>query len=82
MMYLVRRIFSLTVSQSFLKSLDRIEGDGMSSGTQEECQLFHERLTANEEPARQPHQLPASLLTQSVSVVGQLFHDLTVDFVA
>jgi hypothetical protein len=79
---LMWRILSLTMTQRFLKSLNRVERDGMTPRTQEKRQLFHQGLTANEESTREPHQFPASFFAQSVSIVGQLFHDLAVNFVA
>jgi hypothetical protein len=75
-------VLSLSVTQSLLKPLNGIERDGVTPCTQKERQLLHESLTANEEPAGEPHELPAALLAQSVSIVRQLFHDLTVDLVA
>ena len=79
---LVGRIFPLSVPQCLLKPLDGVHGDRVSPGPLELAQLLHECLGASEQSRRQPHQLPAALLTQTVPVVGQLFHHLAVHFVA
>ena len=60
-LYLMGRILSLTMTKRFLKSLNRVESDRVTPRTQKERQLLHQSLAANEKPAREPHQLPASL---------------------
>ena len=79
---LVRRILPLTVTQRLLEPLDGVERDRVPARAQEQRQLLHEGLAADEEPAGEPHQLPAALLAQPVPVVRQLLHDLAVDLVA
>ena len=78
---LVRWVFPLAVSQGLLQSLSRVESDGMSPGPEELVQVLHQVLTAGEEPSGEPHQLPAPLLRQSVTVVSQLLHHLAVNLV-
>ena len=80
--HLVRWILSLAMSQSFLESLSRIQSDGMTSCSQELVQVLHQVLTAGKQPRGQPHQLPSSLLRQSVAILSQLLHDLTVNFIS
>ena len=46
---LMRWILSLSVSQRFLQSLNRIQRDWMPSRSQEKCELLHQGLTADEE---------------------------------
>ena len=80
-LHLVGRILPLPVSQGFLQSLGRVQGDGMSPGPEELVQVLHQVLAAGEETRGEPHELPASLLGQPVPVVSELLHDLAVDLV-
>merc|ERR1712038_1051275 len=77
----MRRVFPLAVSQGLLQPLSRVQSDGMSPGPEELVQILHQVLTAGEESRGEPHELPAPLLGQSVTVVSQLLHHLAVDLV-
>jgi hypothetical protein len=78
---LVRGVLPLSVPQRLLEPLQRILRDGVSAAPQKHGQFLLEALRTGEQPRGQPHQLPPPLLRQSVPVVGQLLHHLTVDLV-
>lgn len=47
-----------------------------------EMSYFQETLAASEKTGGKPHQLPATFFAQSIPVVSQLFHDLTINFIS
>ena len=79
---LVGRVLPLAVPEGLLEPLDRVHGDGVTPGPLELAQLLHQGLGAGKQPGGQPHQLPAALLAQPVTVVRQLLHHLAVHLVA
>ena len=57
------------------------EGGSRKTATLFLVAYLEEVLGTGEQSGGQPHELPATFLTQSVPIVRQLFHDLTVDLV-
>ena len=80
-LHLVWWVLHRSVPKGLLQPLDGIQCNWMSAGPLELGQVLHQLLTTGKQSSGQPHQIPALFLRQTVPVVRQLLHDLTVHLV-
>lgn len=71
-----------TLPQRLVHPLKRVQCHRMTTTLEEKRQLAQQRLAGRKQAGGEPHQLPALVLAQTILVVGQLLHQLTIQLIS